>query len=332
MYINEFKKHDFQNLVDSVNSTLSVPFTSPLVSIEKAGEGNMNFVYRLHFQSGESVIIKQAPPFCAKFPDIAAPQQRIAIESYFYQLVHTHSAVSQYFPNVLHYEDNQHVLVMEDLGNANDFSALYQGERLSNDNVNQLVSILSAIHSIELDEPLENSGMKALNHAHIFDIPLTRNNGLNLNDITAGLDDEAKKLIGHAHYKRLVNELGHEYLASGKRLLHGDFYPGSWLSCQDNVVIIDPEFCFSGAVEFDLGVMLAHLLLSEQETALIDSAVEAYSPKQGYDLDMALMFCGTEIMRRLIGYAQLPFNATIAKKSQWLEMSMELVLKPKMIW
>ncbi len=292
----------------------------------------MNFTYRVFFESGKSVIIKQAPPFCAKFPDIAAPQQRIGTESYFYQLVLAQSSLDQFFPNVIHYDDTRHILLMEDLGNANDFTALYQGKPLHDKEATQLVAALTAIHSIELDTPIENSGMKTLNHAHIFDIPLTRNNGLNLNDITSGLENEAKKLICDAKYKGLVYELGQVYLSSGKRLLHGDFYPGSWLACKNNVAIIDPEFCFSGAVEFDLGVMLAHLVLSEQSEQLINSVVKAYSPKQRFDLDMALMFCGAEIMRRLIGYAQLPLANSIQNKKQWLEMSMALVRDPKMIW
>lgn len=332
MYINEFNKDNFQQLLDSYHTALSKPFTSPIRTVEKAGDGNMNFTYRLFFQSGESVIIKQAPPFCAKFPDIAAPQQRIGTESYFYQLVLAHSSLEQFFPNTIHYDETQHVLLMEDLGNTNDFTALYQGEQLQEKDATQLVTALTAIHSIELDTPIENSGMKALNHAHIFDIPLTRHNGLDLNGITSGLESEANKLIGDAKYKGLVHDLGKVYLSSGKRLLHGDFYPGSWLACKNNVAIIDPEFCFSGAVEFDLGVMLAHLVLSEQNNQLINSVVKAFSPQQRFDLNLALMFCGTEIMRRLIGYAQLPLPDTIQKKKQWLEMSMELVRHPKTIW
>ena len=50
---------------------------------------------------------------------------------------------------------------------------------------------------------------------------------------------------------------GERYLAEGSTLLHGDYYPGSWMTVDDAVFVIDPEFSFKGFPEFDLGVMLS---------------------------------------------------------------------------
>ena len=49
----------------------------------------------------------------------------------------------------------------------------------------------------------------------------------------------------------------------GPSLIHGDLFPGSLLQTGSGELrIIDPEFCFCGDPEFDIGVFYAHLLLS----------------------------------------------------------------------
>jgi len=308
-----------------------------LVGIEKAGEGNMNYTYRMMFSDGSSVIIKQAPPFCAKFPEISAPQQRIIFEANFYSLM-ANQTVRSSFPALLNIDKTSYIMVLEDLGKARDYTFLYANDlnegnlHVNNDltavEASQLGQLLASINAIQPEKPIENSEMKVLNHAHIFDIPLHIDNGLNLDDITDGLDAAAKILKQDSGYKKRVEEIGNLYLQTGSALLHGDFYPGSWLQCDDGIKVIDPEFCFTGAIEFDLGVLLAHLVLSQQSDAVINAAMTSYLNTTKCDDTLAYMFAGTEIMRRLIGYAQLPIKTDLRIKAKWLEKSHQLLTKP----
>jgi len=64
-----------------------------------------------------------------------------------------------------------------------------------------------------------------------------------------------------------AKELGDLYLSDGPTLLHGDFYPGSWLRTTQGIRIIDPEFAFTGAAEFDVGVFAAHLAFTGLDDA-----------------------------------------------------------------
>ncbi len=77
--------------------------------------------------------------------------------------------------------------------------------------------------------------------------------------------------------------------------------------------IIDPEFCFLGPPAFDLGVLYAHLHLARQpvELAVFDATAKA--------------FAGAEIMRRLIGVAQLPLEADLEEKSALLALTKRLI-------
>jgi hypothetical protein len=48
-------------------------------------------------------------------------------------------------------------------------------------------------------------------------------------------------LKGDTAFGTRVNELGEIYLADGAQLVHGDFFPGSWLRTPHGPMIIDPE-------------------------------------------------------------------------------------------
>ena len=91
--------------------------------------------------------------------------------------------------------------------------------------------------------------------------------------------------------------------------MHGDYFPGSWLRTSGGICIIDPEFCFLGTAAFDVGVMLGHLFLARQTAALREGFLGLYaaSAPGGAEVGrLARRFAGVEIMRRLIGVAQLP--------------------------
>src|SRR3990172_12931089 len=57
-----------------------------LVSVTKAGEGNMNLTLRLK-TTERSFILKQARPWVEKYPSIEAPAARARVEAGFYRAV-----------------------------------------------------------------------------------------------------------------------------------------------------------------------------------------------------------------------------------------------------
>lgn len=109
--------------------------------------------------------------------------------------------------------------------------------------------------------------------------------------------------------------------------MHGDFFPGSWLRRDSLVFVIDPEFCFMGDAEFDYGVLTAHLILANASASQLDVVAAAVAARR---LDTALVagYAGVEIMRRLIGVAQLPLTADLPRKRAWLTHSRRLVVEP----
>lgn len=292
-----------------------------VLSADRAGEGNMNCTLRVRTDK-RTFILKQARPWVEKYPAIEAPDERALVEAAFYETVQTVEAVAGCMPKLLRWDKASRILMLEDLGPARDCTDLYAGASLSLNDLSLLTQYLEALHSHfrepELRTTFANRAMRALNHEHIFALPLQRNNGLDLDKITPGLQNAASGLIEDAAYCKRVNELGGMYLGEGSCLIHGDFFPGSWIRTAKGLRVIDPEFCFFGLPEFDYGVWIAHLRLSGSQAEVSFS---------GLDAGLVRGFAGVEIMRRLIGVAQLPVHCEIEEKRELLELSRKLVLQ-----
>ncbi len=298
---------------------------------DKPGEGNMNLTWRVSTTKGRSLILKQSRPWVEKYPQIAAPWDRVLVEAKFYKLVASQPSIAEKMPRLLHLDSISRILALEDLGESSDLTSLYSvDEGLTHQDLTDLCQWLSALHGLQFDDKarssLVNREMRDLNHEHIFHFPLQRDDGLDLDGITPGLKKEAEILINDRDFATAVRELGELYLENGKTLLHGDYFPGSWLQTPNGIRIIDPEFGFFGPAEFDAGVMLAQLYLSDQEPHVIDKFKETYRPPPGFDTKRMQAYAGVEIMRRLIGIAQLPLPYNLEKKSPLLKKAKLLVL------
>lgn len=272
-----------------------------------------------------SLILKQSFPYCAKFPEIPAPIERIGVEVAFYDVARRSPVLARRMPAILGFAPEDHVALIEDLGEGSDLLSLYAGDRLADDELETLGSLARALHALSLSEEetalLRNDAMRALNHEHIFDIPLRAHNGLDLESVTPGLPALAAETRADRDYVEGVAALGEIYLGcEGPALLHGDYYPGSLLRTRRGLMIIDPEFAFPGPPEFDLSVLIAHLVFAGGEpNRVVDDVLAAYETP----VDRALVegFAGAELMRRTLGVSQLPLRLDLAGKRALLERS-----------
>ncbi len=303
-----------------------------VLETSKAGEGNMNCTVRIRTRE-RRLIVKQSRPWVEKYDFLAAPWDRVLVEGAFYEAVSTDPAIAARMPALVRIDPGNRIIVLEDLGAASDLTGIYAGETLAEADVRELAAYLQALHrfrpAAEKRETLSNREMITFNHGHIFDIPLRRENGLDLEKITPGLTPLADALKSDSRYVDRVTELGCRYLLPQPEgaLLHGDFFPGSFLRTDVGLRVIDPEFCFLGDPEFDWSVLLAHLVLAGQPAAIVRLLHElAMASRPGFDEALLLSFTGVEIMRRLIGYAQIArLELSLAAKERLLEQSSALV-------
>lgn len=315
-YINEWSGEDFQK---QISLNLSKDFWFSRADI--AGEGNMNFTYRVFSEDGSTIILKQFPPFCAKFPTIPAPSERFEFENSYFQTVNTDSVLSKFTPEIYTSDNERKIIYMGDLGQAKDFESLYSGEQISEADLNSLVEYLNRLHSLDVSNiEFENRKMRELNHAYIFVLPFDDEQDFNLNEITPGLQNIANKLRKDNELVSAARELGEIYFKNGESLLHGDFYPRSWIHTDKGLFIIDPEFAFKGPKEFDLSVFLAHFLLSSNFEKAKSSLEKNYESYNELDFSLLSKLTSIEVLRRLLFVAQVPVRNDLQFKERLIEM------------
>lgn len=303
-----------------------------IIAVGKPGEGNMNYVLRIK-TNRRTFIVKQARPWVEKYPQIPAPVERSSVEALYLKNTGDLAEISGFSPKFLWHEVKDFILAQEDLGEVSDFSFLYKGDaKITDEDLARSLEYLRIVHYLPLSTFPANLAMRKLNHEHIFHFPFQEDNGLDLNSIQPGLADVAKPFQKNDRLKNLISRLGEIYLSQGRSLIHGDFYPGSWLKTGKGIMIIDPEFAFHGAPEFDLGVMMAHMLMSKHDFSTLQKIWDGYNAPANFDHGLLSAFTGVEIMRRTIGIAQLPLNLTIAEKINLMSNALEWIEKENLLF
>ncbi|WP_030927137.1 S-methyl-5-thioribose kinase [Streptomyces sp. NRRL S-646] len=165
------------------------------------------------------------------------------------------------------------------------------------------------------------------------------------------LDDLAAEFRADTRLRTEVAELRHLFMTSGQALLHGDLHTGSVMVGRRDgaevVRVFDPEFSFVGPIGYDLGLYWANVLVSEARAQALGvdgdhsdqlrlswEAFEAtfrglWPSRVDTFFDDAYLerflrrvwtesvgFAGTEIVRRIIGYAHLTDLTTLADPLQ----------------
>lgn len=300
--------------------------------ISKPGEGNMNHVVRVTTDK-RSFILKQSRPWVEKFPQIEAPVDRVLVEAQFYELVGENNYLLGFTPELLARDDDNYLLMLEDLGQGADLTYLYKkGELINPKHLRALMGFISRLHGLRIsDEDREgfpdNLAMRRLNHEHLFVYPLMEDNGFDLNQIQPGLQEVAAIYKRDEELKSQMTKLGERYLDSGPCLLHGDYFPGSWLKVDGEIKVIDPEFCFFGPPEYDLGVAIAHLMMARAPAGTVEAAQDMYSGPSEFNFGLRKAFTGMEIIRRLIGLAQLPLDLSLEERTGLLEKAKRMLLR-----
>lgn len=300
-------------------------------SVQKPGEGNMNVVVRVR-TNRQTLILKQARPWVQKYPQVLAPIERIGVEAQFYRRIDPNAALRAFVPKLIGYDATNFLLALEDLGNGADFSFLYQPyQTLPAADLTSLVQFLSVLHTLQSTEEQadfpDNRAMRLLNHEHIFNFPFRTDTSFDLDSVQPGLEDLSLPYRNHDALKQKITELGDVYLQPGLVLIHGDYYPGSWLSVASGTKVIDPEFGFFGRPEFDLGVMLAHMKLARQSDLIQQRVLDQYQTPPHFNSTLLRGFIGTEMLRRLLGLAQLSLPLDLAQKKVLLEEAAVFVLE-----
>ncbi len=284
------------------------------VEIEPAGDGNINFVRRIRGPSS-SVILKHARSRLEKFPEYAAPTERLLHEHAYGEVVgELAPEEALLLPHVLHFDPEARVLVLEDLSSCPRLQEELLAGRCPEEAFARLGQFLGKVHqatgrcSKQLEARFTNEEMRALHGEHIFSLPFAPNDF----DVSAKLRAEAASLLTPSHRKR-IGSLRESYYQSCTALVHADVQPANILLGRVPK-LLDAEIAHVGDPAFDLGTLLAHLylhahLIGEEALRGADRAiVRAYVAAGGLEVDLARSraYAGVEMLRRTLGAARVP--------------------------
>jgi 5-methylthioribose kinase len=260
--------------------------------------------------------VKQARPALERFPQYQADPRRIVFEARYFELAAglasaRHSGIC---PEILHFDERERVLILEDLGEAEHlderlargFDARVTGEALAG----FLASVHGATSDPDLADRFDNDGMRRLHGDHIFALPFgDADFGLatEVEARAAGLKTPDFRTLAQAAYDR--------YLEPRGALVHGDVQAGNVLLPPDGPKLLDAEIAHVGDPAFDVGTLVAHLALpgvarraAAEALPAVDATWRAYVAERGADAPTfaeVARYAGLEVLRRTVGAARV---------------------------
>jgi 5-methylthioribose kinase len=242
--------------------------------IREVGDGNLNLVFIV--TSGAvgvvGVVVKQALPYVRLVgKSWPLPLDRAHFE---HEALKTQAAyVPMHFPKVHHFDAEQAAIVMAYLSPH----IILRKGLIRRVKYPQLADHLSTFlaemlfRTSDLGMPADakktaqallchNTALCKISEDLIFTDPYRI---APLNRWTSPeLDGLAAAFRADAPLKVAVQELKWTFLTRGEALLHGDLHTGSVMVTEADTRVIDPEFAFFGPIGFDIGAVLANLMLS----------------------------------------------------------------------
>jgi 5-methylthioribose kinase len=312
------------------------------VAVEPAGDGNINWVRRVRIGAaaaprGRSWIVKQARPALERFPEYRAPTERILYEQRYVETARRFDA-DGVLPRIEAFDGGARVLVLEDLGAAERLDAALARGADASAAAARLGGFLGRVHAGTRDPALAaafaNDAMRRLHGDHIFVLPLRPNDF----PLPPALLPRARSLAGDAELVRIADAAYARYLEPRGALVHADVQAGNVLLAPAGPKLLDAEIAHVGDPAFDVGTLLAHLLLpalarGEPDRALpaLGAAWDAYRGAHGGGappLAAAARDAGLELLRRTIGAARVAAVAEAPAALAVLERAEAWISRP----
>ncbi|QDP26530.1 S-methyl-5-thioribose kinase [Bradyrhizobium cosmicum] len=240
-------------------------------SITEVGDGNLNLVFIVKGDRG-GVAVKQALPYVRLVGESwPLPLSRAHYE--FLALSRQAELAPGLVPALLHHNETLALTVMELLEPhvimRRGLVAGTQYPRFVDDITTFMARTLFFTSDLALSAADKKQAIAAFagNHALckitedlIFTDPYriaeqNRWTAPYLDALAAGLRDDMELHVA-------ISRLKLKFMASPEALLHGDLHTGSIMVTDSQTRVIDPEFAFYGPMGFDVGAVLANLLMA----------------------------------------------------------------------
>lgn len=320
--------------------------------VEPAGDGNINWVRRVRIEpGGRSLIVKQARRALERFPEYQTSTERIVFEHRYGTTVESigrepratgAANPAHVLPRVLHFDERERVLAMEDVGDVPRLdAALADGTDVSAAGA-ALGAFLGEVHAATsgdatLAPRFKNDEMRRLHGDHIFVLPLRPNDF----PLPPALRARAEELWKNEALIAAADAAYARYLEPRGALVHADVQAGNVLLGPTGPRLLDAEIAHVGDPAFDLGILLAHLAAWPiAQGALAAAAPAMRATWNAYTVawserahtvppvNGAIRYAGLELMRRTLGAARIPAIADEPGGQRVLGVALRWILEP----
>lgn len=282
--------------IEIAKSVPNIFQTDAEVTCREIGDGNLNLVFHVSQPStGASLILKQALPYAKVVGEswpLTLDRSRIESES----LILQGKLAPGLVPVVYRYDPELALTVMEDLSDHVIMrKGLVEGgvyPRFADDISDFLSRTLFFTSDLGMNQQEKKLLVKSFINPElckitedlIFDDPYTNSPNNSFDD---HLREDAEALWNDTGLHLEVARLREKFLTHAQALLHGDLHTGSIFITPESTKVIDPEFAYYGPMGFDIGAVIANLLLNyaAQEHWSADGA--ARRDRRAYLLDTA---------------------------------------------
>ncbi|GIP20898.1 S-methyl-5-thioribose kinase [Paenibacillus sp. J22TS3] len=265
------------------------------LSVREIGDGNLNLVFHVTDEAGgKGLIIKQALPY-AKVVGESWPLSldRARIEREALQIQHAYAP--DLVPAVYSYDDELAITVMEDLSDHTIMrKGLIEGQEypLFAKHIGRfMASTLFYTSDLGMNQQEKklrvaqfiNPDLCKITEDLIFEDPYRDSPN---NNFSEDIRQDAEALWHDDELRLEIALLREKFLTHAEALLHGDLHTGSIFATPDSTKVIDPEFAYYGPMGFDIGAVIANLLLNYAAQPGWSPSLEELQARRGRLLQM----------------------------------------------
>ena len=246
--------------------------SSTRLDIEEIGDGNLNFVFlvRAAETPSQALIVKQAVPYLR----CVGESYPLSKERMIYEIrsLEHFATLTSHIPRIYYSDEAMSVIVMEYLGKHRIMRqgmiagtlypkvAAHLGDFLAHCLFKTSTLYLkSSEHRHLVAQFIGNGELCKLTEDFVFTAPFMKHE---TNADLPELADLAEEMAQDLSLKANILALKQLFMNRSDALIHGDLHTGSVMLNQEETYIIDSEFAFMGPMGFDIGTLLANLLMS----------------------------------------------------------------------
>ncbi len=272
---------DTETVFDYIQSQLSYFSDDADIECNEIGDGNLNLVFRVvDKKNDKSIIVKQSLPYvrCVG-EEWPLNINRAEIESRILKI--EHDLTDGLVPRTYKFDPIMYATLMEDLSDhvimRTGLLELNQYPKFVEQITDFMVKTLLLTSDVVMDHQEKKAYLKDFINPELCDItealvytePFYNAERNNIDDFM--IEFMENNVWNDDKFKLEVAKLKFEFMTNAQALLHGDLHTGSIFVKEDSTKVIDPEFAFYGPMGYDVGALIANLVMNYIST---DAMVE----------------------------------------------------------